>query len=94
MSTYGVLYREATGTKESGLELHHLVKLKTPKLIITSQPPISPTQETRLFRAIESYVAGVNRRDFVPAPGLQCMACEYFGNCRAWDGKESHASGC
>ena len=90
LTTYGLLYREATGSKESGLELHHLVKLKTPKLVITSQGPVSPAQETRLLRAIASYVAGLQRQDFVPSPGLQCLACEYFGECRASTGKESH----
>lgn len=91
LSAYGLLYREATGSRESGLELHHLVKLKTPKLVITSQGPVSPAQETRLLRAIASYVAGLQRQDFVPAPGLQCLACEYFGECRASDGKEAYA---
>ena len=31
---YALLYREATGKKESGIELHHLVKTKTPKLVV------------------------------------------------------------
>ena len=91
LSAYGLLYREATGSRESGLELHHLVKLKTPKLVITSQGPVSPAQETRLLRAIASYVGGLQRQDFVPAPGFQCLACEYFGECRASTGKEAYA---
>jgi putative RecB family exonuclease len=88
LSCYGVLYRDATGNKESGFELHHLVKLKTPKLIVTSLPPMSETQQTRLFRSVESYVEGLERRDFVPSPGFQCSACEYFNECRQWTGKE------
>ena len=79
-----MLYREATGTRERGIELHHLVKLKTPKLVITELAPMSDAQRTRLFRIIESYVAGVAREDFVPSPGLGCAACEYFNQCRLW----------
>ena len=37
---YSVLYREATGKRESGRELHHLVKTKVPKLIITPAAPV------------------------------------------------------
>jgi hypothetical protein len=35
---YSVLYRDATGISEGGLELHHLVRTKTPKLVVTSPP--------------------------------------------------------
>ena len=35
MSAYSVLHRESTGQKEVGRELHQLVKLKQPKLIVT-----------------------------------------------------------
>jgi CRISPR/Cas system-associated exonuclease Cas4 (RecB family) len=91
LSCYSLLYRDATGQEESGLELHHLVKLKTPKLVITSLPPMSQPQQTRLFRGIESFVEGVGRRDFVPSPGFHCAGCDYFGECRAWSGKEAHA---
>lgn len=36
---YALLYREATGKQESGIELHHLVKLKAPKLVVTEVGP-------------------------------------------------------
>jgi len=89
LSCYGVLYRDATGTKEAGLELHHLIKTKTPKIVITELDPISPSQEARLFRSIDSYVMGLQRQDFVPSPGLHCTSCEYFAECRAWTGEVS-----
>ena len=38
----------------------------------------------RLFRQIESYVAGVDREDWVPSVGFQCSTCDYFNECRAW----------
>ena len=81
---YALLYREATGKKESGIELHHLVKLKTPKLVVTSVGPATDAQQSRLFRLIESYLNGLEREDFVPSPGLQCSSCEFFNECRAW----------
>jgi len=81
---YALLYREATGDQESAIELHHLVKTKTPKLIVTETPPATDAQITRLYRVIESYADGLVREDFVPSPGLQCTSCEFFRECRAW----------
>jgi putative RecB family exonuclease len=84
-SIYAVLYRDATGKRENGIELHHLVKLKNPKLVITALEPMSESQQTRLFHLIEAYVEGLERRDFVPSPGLQCVSCEFFNECRLWN---------
>ncbi len=81
---YALLYREATGKRESGIELHHLVKLKTPKLVVTEAAPATDQQITRLFHMIDAYVDDLDRRDPVPAPGLQCASCEFFNECRAW----------
>lgn len=84
ITCYGVLFRDATGERESGFELHHLVKTKTPKLVVTPLPSITDNQQTRLFRQMESYVEGVRREDFVPSPGIQCLSCQYFNECRRW----------
>jgi CRISPR/Cas system-associated exonuclease Cas4 (RecB family) len=85
LSCYGVLYREAVGRPESGFELHHLVKLKTPKIIVTSFGPMTEHQETRLFKIIESYVNGLQRGDWIPSPSpMACACCEFFNECRAW----------
>ncbi len=84
MSTYGVLYREATGGKENGIELHHLIKTKKPKFVMNEFGPVSEPQITRLFHVIEAYVNGLQRDDFVPSPGVQCASCEFFQECRAW----------
>jgi putative RecB family exonuclease len=81
---YALLYREATGHRETGIELHHLVKTKTPKLVVTQVGPATESQRDRLFRVMESYVSGLEREDFVPAPGLQCSSCEFINECRAW----------
>ena len=84
LTCYALLYRDGTGQTESGFELHHLVKTKAPKLVVTPLPPITENQKTRLFHQIESYVEGVTREDFVPSPGIQCLACQFINECRAW----------
>jgi len=83
-SAYAVLYRDGTGKQEQGIELHHLVKLKIPKLVITQLGPMTEAQRVRLFKMMESYVEGLAREDFVPSPGLNCMGCEFFNECRRW----------
>jgi CRISPR/Cas system-associated exonuclease Cas4 (RecB family) len=84
LTSYAILYRENTGDKESGQELHHLVKTKTPKLIVTQLPPITDNQQTRLFKQIESYVLGIQNEDYVPSPGIQCMSCQFLAECKSW----------
>jgi len=81
---YALLYREATGSRESGIELHHLVKLKTPKLVVTEFGSATEQQVTRLFHVIDAYVDDLERRDPVPSPGLQCASCDFLGECRGW----------
>jgi putative RecB family exonuclease len=83
-SSYAILYRQNTGTQETGMQLHHLVKLKNPKVVITSLPPMSPPQQTRLFRQMEAYLEGLQCRDFIPSPGMHCSSCEFFNECRRW----------
>jgi putative RecB family exonuclease len=83
-SSYGLLYREATGGKETGIEIHHLIKTKQPKIVVNELGPVTESQIARLFRVIEAYLKGLAREDFVPSPGIQCAACEFFNDCRAW----------
>ena len=82
LTCYGLLYRHSTGEEEQGFELHHLVKTKIPKLVVTKASAITAEQEQQLYRVIESYVEGVEREDFVPSAGMQCLSCEYFNECR------------
>jgi putative RecB family exonuclease len=86
LGCYALLYREATGQPESGFELHHLVKTKEPKLIVTPMSPMTPEQIHRLVRIMESYVRGIEAEDFVPSPGMHCSWCDYFAACRRWKG--------
>jgi putative RecB family exonuclease len=84
LTAYALLYREATERRETARELHHLVKTKTPKLVIVEDGPATETQITRFFREVESYARGVESEDFVPSPGFGCAACEFFRECKAW----------
>lgn len=86
LSCYALLYREATGQAESGFELHHLVKTKEPKLIVTPLSPMAPGQIRRLVRIMESYVRGIEAKDFVPSPGMHCSWCDYFAECQRFKG--------
>jgi hypothetical protein len=86
LDCYSVLYREGTGKREGGRELHHLVKTKVPKVIVTETGPMLEYQRNRLFRLIENYVDGLDRADFVPAVGMQCVGCEYRNECSQWNG--------
>ena len=83
-AAYSLLYRENTGHQEAGIELHHLVKLKQPKLVVVTLAPITDREQSRLFRIIDAYVEGLQRRDFIPSPGLQCTSCEFLKECAAW----------
>jgi hypothetical protein len=87
LTAYGLLYREATGKPESGFELHHLVKTKVPKLVVSEAPATTDSQHAKLFRLIESFVDGVEREDYVPSPGLQCASCEFINECRSWSAR-------
>jgi putative RecB family exonuclease len=86
LDCYSVLYREAAGKRESGRELHHLIKTKVPKLVITETGPMLEYQEARLFRLMEDYVNGLDRGRFIPSPSFGCVGCEFFNECRRWDG--------
>jgi putative RecB family exonuclease len=84
LTSYGILFRENTGNKESGIELHTLVKTKVPKLVVTPIDPITDNQQYRLFKQIESYVQGVESEDYVPSPGMACLSCQFINECRHW----------
>jgi len=83
-TAYSILYRQSTGRPETAIELHHLVKTKAPKLVVTVLEPATETQRKRLFRVMESYVNGLERQDWAPSPGLQCASCEFFNECRLY----------
>ena len=89
LGCYALLYREATGRTEGGFELHHLVKTREPKLVVTAMQPLDRNQIGQLVRLMESYVNGVESEDYlVPSPGQHCAWCDYLPQCRTWRGTE------
>ena len=86
LAIYGLLYREATGERESGFEIHSIIKTKVPKILVTRCAPMDQRRHDNLLRSIESYMYGVEANDFVPSPGIGCAACEYLRECRQWNG--------
>jgi CRISPR/Cas system-associated exonuclease Cas4 (RecB family) len=84
IACYSLLYREATGRTETAIELHHLVKTKSPKLVVTVLDPVSEVQKSRLLHVIESYARGLQKHDWIPSPGMQCASCEFFSECASW----------
>jgi putative RecB family exonuclease len=86
LTAYGILHREATGKEASAFELHHLVKTKVPKLVVTQVGAMTDQREQKFLRQVESYVDGVEREDFVYSPGMQCMMCDFFHACSMWNG--------
>jgi hypothetical protein len=53
LACYALLYREATGQRERGLELHQLVKLKQPKVILSEFPPMTEAQQIRSLQKVQ-----------------------------------------
>ncbi len=84
LSAYGILHREATGKEASAFELHHLIKTKQPKLVVSHVGALTEQREHRFLQQVQSYMDGVEREDFVPSPGLHCGSCEYFHECQMW----------
>ena len=86
LDCYSVLRREAPGRRETGRELHHLIKTKVPNIIITPAEPMLEQERNRLFRLMEDYVVGLGRVGFIPSPGTGCLGCEFINECRRWEG--------
>lgn len=86
LSCYALLYRSATGERESGFELHHLIKTKQPKVIISTYGPMSAAMESELFFLIDDYLEGIAREAWVPSPGQHCAWCDHLQLCRRSSG--------
>ncbi len=83
LACYALLYRGSTGHTESGFELHHLIKTKVPKIIISTFSPMNPAQESELFFLIDDYLDGIANERWVTSPGQHCSWCDHFARCSA-----------
>jgi putative RecB family exonuclease len=86
MGCYSMLYREATQSKESALEIHSLIKTSKAKYTVTRSGPMTQDQETRVLKTLEHYAEGVASERYVPNPGMHCGGCPHMSRCESWKG--------
>ena len=86
MGCYSLLYREATGSKESESQIHSLIKTKQARMTVTRMESMTPSQELRVLKTLEHYADGVASERFIPNPGMHCSGCPHIGRCEAWEG--------
>ncbi len=86
LACYALLYRSATGERETGFELHHLIKTKVPKVIVSTYGPMPAAMESELFFLIDDYLEGIAREAWIPSPGQHCSWCDHLVLCRKRSG--------
>jgi putative RecB family exonuclease len=84
LGIYALLYRHCTGAKELGIELHHLVKTKVPKVCISKSETVSDREINNLMELMHRYVDAVKAEDYTASPSFMCSGCEYLPQCKQW----------
>jgi putative RecB family exonuclease len=77
LGCYGYLFRQATGTLESALEIRRLVKTKTPQISFHRWPARTERHFGRLFAVIRAYLDDLHSERFVFRPGQGCSYCDF-----------------
>jgi hypothetical protein len=87
LGCYAYLFRQASGTPESALEIRRLVKTKRPQVTFHRWAPRTEKQFGRLFAVIQAYLDDLHSRRFVFRPGQPCSYCDFrHRHCREWSG--------
>ena len=87
LGCYGYLFRQATGTSESALEIRRLVKTKVPQISFHRWPARTERHFGRLFAVIRAYLDDLHAERFVFRPGQACSYCDFRErHCREWTG--------
>lgn len=81
LTAYALLYEENTGKQPTSMEIHTLVKLKSPRIVVTKLPPPNQRQKDRFFRAVDSWAEGLQREDWAASVGIQCASCPHYSHC-------------
>lgn len=84
LACYALLYRSGTGHRETGFELHHLIKTKLPKIEVVTLDPMSADLERELYALIKDYLSGIDDERWIPSPGQHCSWCDHFDRCRGF----------
>ncbi|BDS05256.1 hypothetical protein NT6N_02960 [Oceaniferula spumae] len=93
LGIYALLYRHCTGTRELGIELHHLVKTKVPKVCVSEFGSMSDREIGNVIALMHQYVDSVKAGDCTPSPSFMCSGCEYLSQCKNWQGGAEHGNG-
>ncbi len=87
LTSYSYLFRRSTGREEIGLEIHSLIKTKTPKIEGHRYPARTDAHFRRLFGVIREYLDALDRGRFNYRPGWGCAMCDFReSHCRRWAG--------
>ena len=87
LTSYGYLFRRTTGLEEIGLEIHSLIKTKTPKIEGHRYPARTDAHFRRLFGVIREYLDALDCGRFNYRPGWGCAMCDFReSECREWAG--------
>ena len=83
LTCYAYLLHQATGLRESSLEIRSLIKTKTPQVAFHAFEPRKPRHFRRLFAVIQAYLDDLDQQRFIYRPGWTCGMCEFSENlCR------------
>ena len=87
LTSYSYLFRRSTGLEEVGLEIHSLIKTKTPKIEGHRYPARTDAHFRRLFGVIREYLDALDCGRFNYRPGWGCAICDFReSHCRQWAG--------
>ena len=87
LTSYGYLFRRTTGREEIGLEIHSLIKTKTPKVEGHRYPARTDAHFRRLFAVIREYLDALDHGRFSYRPGWGCAMCDFReSHCLKWCG--------
>ena len=81
LTAYSLLFEDAVGHEPAELQIHSVIKVKSPHVTTTRLPASNQRQKDQFFRAVDSWANGVSDGDWVASPGLQCAGCPYFARC-------------
>jgi len=84
LGIYALLYRHCTGAKEGGIELHHLVKTKVPKVVVSEIAPLAEREINNVIELMHRYVNAVKSEDYTASPSFLCAGCEHLDRCKRW----------
>jgi len=87
LTSYSYMFRHTTGREEVGLEIHSLIKTKTPKIEAHHYPARTAAHFRRLFGVLREYLDALDAGRFNYQPGWGCAMCDYRDSeCREWAG--------